>query len=238
LITASRLLARRVSIRAARRYAADEGRCPSRSPEYLKQDDFGFRIGGTVQPGAAMTVQGDEPGRSRSGFSAFVSAVRERLKQVVCMFFSVNGPAFHARHLDLVRFVLNKESRDFPDDVRIYAFYTFSNRMRMAGVSGVVTGLSSSRSRTHVFSEITFPPFGLVLTFDGIPPTEAGFCEISGFSRFNYMDWRDGITMKLPLMPIYTGFPGDYRTRDKTLADFQENRARAAQSHRGRPEVR
>jgi len=26
------------------------------------------RIGATVQPGAAMTVQGDEPGRSRSGF--------------------------------------------------------------------------------------------------------------------------------------------------------------------------
>jgi len=63
------------------------------------------------------------------------------LKQVVCMFFSVNGPAFHARHPDLVRFVLNKESRDFPRDVSIYAFYTFSNRMRMAGVSGVVTGL-------------------------------------------------------------------------------------------------
>jgi hypothetical protein len=34
----------------------------------LKQDDFGFRIGATVQPGTAMTVQGDEPGRSRSGF--------------------------------------------------------------------------------------------------------------------------------------------------------------------------
>jgi hypothetical protein len=42
----------------------------------LKQDDFGFRIGATVQPGAAMAVQGDEPGRSRSGFS--VGGVRSR----------------------------------------------------------------------------------------------------------------------------------------------------------------
>jgi hypothetical protein len=154
------------------------------------------------------------------------------LKQVVCMFFSVNGPAFQARHSDLVRFVLDKESRDFPRDVRIYAFYTFANRMRMAGVSGAVTGLGTSRSQFHIFSEITFPPFGFVLSFEGLAPPAAVFCEISGFSRFSYMDWRDGIIMKLPLMPIFTGFPGDYRTRDKTLADFQESMERAAQCDR------
>jgi len=68
-------------------------------------------------------------------------------------------------------------------------------------------------------------------------PPESGFCEISGFSRFSYMEWRDGITMKLPLMPIYTGFPGDYRTRDKTVADFQENMALMAQLHRTRSQV-
>jgi hypothetical protein len=27
--------------------------------------------------------------------------------------------------------------------------------------------------------------------------------------------------MQLPLMPIYTGFPGDYRTRDQTIADLR-----------------
>jgi hypothetical protein len=56
------------------------------------------------------------------------------LKQVICMFFSVNGTYFHKAHPDLVRFVLNKESRDLPERVRVYAFYTFSNRFRASGV--------------------------------------------------------------------------------------------------------
>src|SRR6266436_2890160 len=146
------------------------------------------------------------------------------LKQVICMFFSVNSSEFQKHQPDLVRFVLNKESTRFPDYIRIYAFYTFTHRMRMAGVSGLVRGLGSSRSRVHVFSEITFPPFGFVMSFADKPPPEANFYEISGFSQFNYIAWRDGITMKLPMMQIYTGFPGDYRTREKTLADFEESR--------------
>ena len=32
--------------------------------------------------------------------------------------------------------------------------------------------------------------------------------------------------MKLRLMPIYTLFPGDYRTRDVTLADAAESERR------------
>jgi hypothetical protein len=37
------------------------------------------------------------------------------LKQIVCMFFSVNGPTFQIAQRELVRFVLNKESREFPE---------------------------------------------------------------------------------------------------------------------------
>jgi len=38
-----------------------------------------------------------------------------------------------------------------------------------------------------------------------------------------------GISMKLPLMPIYTVFPGDYRTRAQTMADFAANKEFEAQ---------
>jgi len=150
------------------------------------------------------------------------------LKQVVGMFFSVNGPAFQQTQADLVRFVLNRDSNIFPDHVRVYAFYTYSNRSRVAGMSGVLRGFGSSRSRIHVFSEITFSPFGFVMASSNHSPPEANFCEISGFSKFNY-PWRGRITMKLPLMPIYTGFPGDYRTRDQAFADFEENKRAMAQ---------
>jgi len=141
------------------------------------------------------------------------------LKQIVCMFFSVNGPLFRMRQTDIVKFVLDKQSKNFPDHVRVYAFYTLSNRSRAASVSSVLKGLGSSHSSVHVFSEVTFPPFGFVMTFDNSPPPQSGFCEISSFSKFDYGDRRTGITMKLPLMPIYTLYPGDYRSREKTLSE-------------------
>ena len=141
------------------------------------------------------------------------------LKQVVCMFFSVNGPQFQLHNSELVRFVLNRESRIFPPRYRVYAFYTASGRSRAAGITGMLQGFGSTGSRIHVFSEVTFPPFGFMMTPNGGPALDPSFCEISSFSQFEYNDWRGGISMKLPVMPIYTAFPGDYRTREQTLAD-------------------
>jgi hypothetical protein len=31
--------------------------------------------------------------------------------------------------------------------------------------------------------------------------------------------------MRLPVMPIYTGFPDDYRTREQTIADYERSKA-------------
>lgn len=147
------------------------------------------------------------------------------LKQVVCMFFSINNPQFQKANPALVRFVLNRESQQMPPDVRIYAFYTLSNRMRSAGASGMIQGFGGSGSRLHVFSEIAFAPFGFVMTLGETPPPQTHFLEISSFAQFGYRDWRAGISMRLPLMPIYTAFPGDYRTRTQTLADYAANKA-------------
>ena len=146
------------------------------------------------------------------------------LKQVVCMFFSVNGPAFQKHQPDLVRFALNREARAFPAHVRIYTFYTFSARSRAIGAAGLVKGFGSGSSSVHVFSEVTFPPFGFVMTLGDTMPPDTRFVEISGFSRFEYNDCRAGISMKLPLMPIYTGFPGDYRTREQALVDVDASK--------------
>jgi hypothetical protein len=147
------------------------------------------------------------------------------LKQVVCMFFSVNNPLFQKAHPELVRFVLNRDSQQFPSDVRIYAFYTLSNRMRTSGASGMMRGFGNGNSTMHVFSEIAYAPFGFVMALGDTPSPDARFVDIGGFSQFGYRDWRTGISMKLPLMSIYTGFPGDYRTRSQTLADLAANQA-------------
>ena len=146
------------------------------------------------------------------------------LKQVACMF-------FHTKQPDLVRFVLNKEAKSFPDHIRVYAFYTLSDRSRTAPVTGVFKGFGTNSSSMHVFSEVTFPPFGCVMTIEKSPPPGYGFCEISEFAKFDYhRDTNVGILMRLPLMPIYTLFPGGYRTHDATLADSAESEQRWRES--------
>jgi hypothetical protein len=107
--------------------------------------------------------------------------------------------------------------------VRIYAFYTFSNRARSSSVVASVSGLGSSGSQTHVFSELTFPPFGFELSFGDCKPLRPDFYDMSRFSQFDYRDARDIVMMKMPVMPIYSMFPGDYRTRDQMMRDRAEN---------------
>jgi hypothetical protein len=43
------------------------------------------------------------------------------IKQIVCMFFSTNGPGFRAVYPDLVKFVLNREDRCLRPEIRVYA---------------------------------------------------------------------------------------------------------------------
>ena len=49
------------------------------------------------------------------------------------MFFSVNGPRFRTKQTDLVKFVLDKESKSFPNNVRVYAFYTLPTGAEQQG---------------------------------------------------------------------------------------------------------
>jgi hypothetical protein len=197
-------------------------------------NDTGRWYGGAFAGWAhqAMRIIIDTRGRPslRYPFNLFPLRV---LKQVICMFFSVNGPRFQQVQPELVRFVLDRYSKSIPNNLRVYAFYTYSNRSRAAGMSGIVRGLGTTRSSVHVFSEITFPPFGFALASTRHLPPEANFCDITEFSQFEYRDWRWGVTMKLPFMPVYTGFPGDYRTRDQAIADFEQSRCPEAKLRAG-----
>lgn len=144
------------------------------------------------------------------------------LKQILCMFFSVNTPRFHTVNRDLVQFILDKNSRELPGRVRVYAFYTFSNLIRVAPIAGLLRGFGTSRAETHVFSEVTFPPFGFILTMNSTPPRR-DLLDITSFSKIGYQDVRYGIALRMPRLPIHTGFPGDYRTFGETMRDFHEN---------------
>lgn len=134
------------------------------------------------------------------------------IKQIVCMFFSTNGSQFSEAQPDLVRFVLNKESRFIDPSIGIYCFFNPSNLSRQTGAAGIIDFHSHT---TKVISEIVFPPMGYVMTFGHIKPDKRLF-DISFFSSFLYDDWKE-LGLRLPALPIYTPFPGDYRSRTEVL---------------------
>ncbi|MDQ3487081.1 MAG: hypothetical protein M3468_05020 [Acidobacteriota bacterium] len=68
------------------------------------------------------------------------------LKQIVCMFMSINGPAFAQGHQELVRFVKNRRAVGLPPQYRFFIYYNAGPRSRAAGVSGLLNLDSHARN--------------------------------------------------------------------------------------------
>jgi len=142
------------------------------------------------------------------------------IKQITCMFFSVNGTRFRQVHPELEKFVLDRNRRHLPHNVRVYTFYAVGNFFRHSSVSGLIN--ITNTSKTSIFSEITFPPFGYVMAF-GRPP-EGAMLDISYFSSFDYNTYRP-MTLRIPVLPVVTYIPGDYRTQseiDEALSSTEQ----------------
>ncbi|MGH7228400.1 MAG: hypothetical protein ACREIH_04220 [Nitrospiraceae bacterium] len=140
------------------------------------------------------------------------------IKQIITMFFSVNGEKFRSAQPGLVRFVLNREARGFDPRFRVFAYYTLSGKTRAVGVCAA---LDVSRGRTTIMSEVSFPPFGYMVTFDSETPDGRLF-EITHFAHYGYSE-RTSQTLRLRLLPTHTALPGDYRTRDQIYRDREAN---------------
>ncbi len=141
------------------------------------------------------------------------------LKEIVCMFFSANGPGFAKRHPDLVDFVLCRERSYVQPDVRIYAFYTISGLLKQTGVQT----FGKLQKGMYVFSEITFPPLGYVM-FLGCGPHDERLYDISFFDQFGYREKRS-VDLILPGLPVVSVYPGDYRTPKQIQQTLEENLA-------------
>ncbi len=139
------------------------------------------------------------------------------IKQIVVMFFSVNGPEFRQANPELVSFVLDKERKNLSPYYRIYTYYTVGNRLRCSGTSGI---LNTTTHEVRVFSEITYFPFGYVMTLDTRPP-DSRLVDITHFAKYGINEFAIE-SIRLPVLPIHLWFPGDYRTRDEILARHQK----------------
>jgi hypothetical protein len=151
-----------------------------------------------VSPGTTVTIQ---------------CSIRplDVLKQILVMFCSASSPSFAQKHPRLVRYLLNPESRQ-ADDQRVFvSLYDLVNS-RAARQAGL-TGRIDMGGQSHVFSEISFPPFNLVMSVSGGCP-DASLFDITWFKEYAHRELR---TVKLTLnnLAVNSYFPGDYRTFDE-----------------------
>lgn len=130
------------------------------------------------------------------------------LKQIVTMMFSVTPPSLRVDHPDIVRFVLDKGRRGLPKPFRVFVYYTTGSATRWVGAAQGRIG-----TRVCIMSELTFAPFGYVMTW-GTEAPHPDQCEITSFGAFGYDDFK-GVHLALPTLHIESPFPADYRTREQ-----------------------
>lgn len=136
------------------------------------------------------------------------------VKQIMTMFASTNGPGFCQSNTWLKSFILQPRLRWWEADIRLWVALAAWGRGR---TSGIMATMESASWRTCVLSEIAFPPFVYVLTFDS-PAPDPRFLDITFFSDSGVDDERE-LSLPLVRLPIYTPFGGDYRDRDTVLAE-------------------
>ena len=153
------------------------------------------------------------------------------MKQIVSLFLSVNPISWRDGNPDLVEFVRWPTRKYLDPKYSIYAFYSVSAMQRQSGTT-VLAKISDTFQNMgiHAFSEITYPPFGYVMTVQSRSverqPHDRRLVEITYFANYAYRQYHP-VYLKLPVLPIHTYLPGDYRTEEQVAHDVQENKRKS-----------
>lgn len=141
-------------------------------------------------------------------------------KQIISMFASTCGHGFFDKNPQLRKFVLDREARGLPEDIRLYCYMLSrdSDRSRSTGVVSQLTG-----SKIHVYAETSFVPFGYILALNS-PSPDPSLMDITFFTHHGWNDWR-GLHIKVPRRPVHTYFPGDFRSKEEWAGALGKSRS-------------
>lgn len=141
------------------------------------------------------------------------------LKQIISMFIAMNNDWYLTEYPDLAAFVKDPKSNILPDKYRVFAYLNNVGQYRYINH----TVLSTPKLGVINVTELAFPPFGYVLTFD-VNHNIYPLFNITHFKNYKHgqiVDLNISI-FKLPtLLPF---FPLDYRTREKIEMDNKASR--------------
>ncbi len=154
------------------------------------------------------------------------------IKQIVTMFFSTNSPEWRKSCPDLEKFVLDKQDRYLPERYGIFLYYNIEGTLlKHTGIQRVLKFDPDWIASPNLseFSEIVHPPFGYLMTTDSDKPDDRLF-DISWFSNFTFDDYRR-VYLKIPVLPIYTMYAGQYPSRKEIDEIRRKNPARGLQDY-------
>ena len=140
------------------------------------------------------------------------------IKQIICMFFSANAPRFRESHTYLEKFVLNHDLKGLPPRLQIFCFLLAGRMGRQAGVSGTIDVRTGTM---RILSEIAFPPYGYVLCV-GSPPPDERLLDITFFAESRFDEVRK-FYLPIPVLPVNTAYPGDYRSAQEVASQARRN---------------
>ena len=156
-------------------------------------------------------------GEVRAGQAGIVSTTLRPLrvlKQILTMFCSACGPGFVRAHRDVARYLLDRESRRMPGGIELYLALLDHKTMatRQSGVSGRI---DLETGHMDTYSEISFPPFDIVMGLGSQRSPDERLARITWFNQFSIDDERQ-IQLALHCVQTNTYLPGDYSIPDKT----------------------
>lgn len=125
------------------------------------------------------------------------------LKQILAMFMAIDT-SDQLLNLDgLSEFILDKNSNELPDKLRIFIYHTTTKQVRNGW------GMARTKNGIHYLGEITFPPFGVVYALDS-EPTRNDFYEITDFKNYQFNQTVQ-TRLEIPFLTPKAYIPGLYQ---------------------------
>ena len=138
------------------------------------------------------------------------------LKQIVSMFLAINDEWYLKAYPELSKFVKDVESKDLPEKFRIYCYLSRAENIRY--MNHVVKGSFRSGDPINC-SEISFPPYGYVLTIDN----NMDIPYLTNITSFKNFTETISLNMNMFQLPTYMPFPLDYRTKKEIEEEIRKN---------------
>ncbi|WP_123812067.1 hypothetical protein [Mangrovimonas sp. DI 80] len=140
------------------------------------------------------------------------------IKHIISMFLAINPEWFLESYPELAAFLNEQETKELPDKFRVFMYLTRAERFRYMPFT---THGNLKTGTTTLCSEIAFPPYGYVITFDF--NGKIGYLnEITDFKKFN-LNQKTSLNMITYQLPTYMQFPLDYRNETKIESDIDSS---------------